>query len=111
MKNHLITLLENSANPIMGDPVHVNGSPFTLQASGSTASGRGDVTVYFYGSNHQNPSLPGDWIQLGSIVLSASVSGDSATFGVENPYMRVKAEIASIAGDNTKVSCFLCEVK
>lgn len=71
----------------------------TFQASGTTSSGTGSVTVNVEVSNDLS-----NWIVLGTISLSLSTTSATDGFTAEGPWTWVRGNVTAISGTGAAVT-------
>ena len=79
----------------------------TFQATGATSAGAGAATIKIQGSNVPEPSVDGDWVDLGTITLTLSTTKTGDGFVSEAPWRHVRANVTAISGTDASVSAYM----
>lgn len=107
-KTHSGKIVDAQTTTGAGPKHHGNGVNRTFQAVGRTTAGAGSVTIKVQATDVFNPTVDGQWIDLGTITLGALTTTDTSDgFATEAPWLWVRGNVTAIAGTGASVDLWM----
>lgn len=78
----------------------------TFECFGTIAASTGSATIDIMGSNIASPTTT-QWLTLGAIALTTSVTGAADGFASSAPWRHISANVVSVSGSLTTLSCYM----